>query len=65
MCLRLFENACKIETFGLEEHDEVAYVDRSWCDLERTSCVFLKWPMTSVLYMRLNIHQIYIYIYIV
>ena len=53
MCLRLFENACKIETFGLEEHDQVAYIDRSWCDLERTSCVFQKWPVTNVLYMRL------------
>ena len=51
MCLRLFENACKIETFGLEEHDEVAYIDRSWCDLERTSCCSQKWPTTNVLYM--------------
>ena len=54
MFLRLFENACKIETFGPEEHDEVAYIDRSWCDLERTSSFFKKWPVTNVLYMRLN-----------
>ena len=58
MCLRLFENACKIETFGLEEHDEIALtgLGATWKGLHSRFSKNGLWPM---LYMCLNIPQIY------